>query len=579
MIVLHGKGVSPGIAQGRLYFYRRSGPCVARKTAQDPQAEQERVLAAQKQAVEQLNALAEKGRRELGEQAASLFETHALLAEDEDFGALVSQAIQGQGLRAEFAVEAAADQLSKMLAALDDKYMQARAADILDVAARLVRILTGTSGCPRQPEEPVILAADDLAPSETMELDKTLVLGLVLEKGSETSHTAILARTLGIPAVCGVKDLFSLGQEAGEAYLDGDAGKLTLQPDGATVAAWQTKQEARQRRDRELSGLKEAEDVTQDGTRLRLYCNIGSVTDLEAVKRNGGRGVGLFRSEFLFLERETLPDEEAQFAVYKALAQGMEGRPVIIRTLDLGSDKQTACLPLPREENPALGLRGVRVCLNEPGLFKTQLRAIFRASAFGRLAVMFPMVTSVWEVQACKALCLQVMEELKAEGRPFCANLEIGVMIETPAAVFLARELAALVDFFSVGTNDLTQYLLACDRQSACLQRYYDPHHPAILRALKLVVDAAHAEGKWVGICGELSSDVTMLPAFLELGVEELSVSPSRVLPVRQAWRALNKGAQGERHEGRAPADHAPIIDGPAHGLIENSNEEEQKWI
>lgn len=568
MVVLKGKGVSPGMARGSLCFYRRREACARPKEAGDPQAEKARFFAARDQAAEELAALAQTCRGELGQETASLFETHALLAQDEDFGQLVTQAIEGEGLCAEAAVKAAGEQLSQMLAALEDDYMQARSADILDVAARMGRILTGEKGLALQPGHPVILAAEDLAPSETMELDKSLILGLVTERGSATSHTAILARSLGIPAVCGVKDLFSLGQERGPAFLDGETGELMLRPDEAAAAAWQEKQERQAQKKEELAALRDAEDVTLDGTPLRLFCNIGSAADLEAVKKNGGRGVGLLRSEFLFLDRDTLPDEETQFAAYKAVAQGMEGRPVIIRTLDVGSDKQTACLPLPKEENSALGLRGVRVCLDRPELFKTQLRAIYRASAYSELAVMFPMIASVWELRACKDLCRQVMEELTREGKAFRPGLKTGVMIETPAAVLLARELAGLVDFFSVGTNDLTQYLLACDRQSACLGRYYDPHHPAVLRALKMVAEAAHAEGKWVGICGELGADLELLPFFLELGVDELSVSPASVLPVRRAWRGLSKGAAGTN-----------VINGEPIAMTEKPNEEDQTWI
>lgn len=540
MIVLHGTGVSPGMAQGSLFFFRHRHRQVARTAATDPQAEKQRFCAAQRQAAAQLNALADGCRQKLGNGAAELFETHALLAEDEDLSALALQTIEREGCCAEYAAQAAGRQFSRMLAALDDEYMKARSADVLDVTARIVRILTGEGESTLRLERPVILAVDDLAPSETLNLDKNMILGFVEERGSQTSHTAILARTLGIPAVCGVKGLFGLERQGGTAYLDGDSGALMLQPDAAASRAWRADFEKQQARRSRLHSLRGAEDVTLDGTRLRLYCNIGSVDDLEAVKHNDGQGVGLFRSEFLFLGRDTLPDEEAQFAVYKALARGMGEKPVIIRTLDVGSDKQAACLPLPGEENPALGLRGVRVSLERPELFRIQLRAIYRASAFGNLAVMFPMIASVWELEECKKLCRQVMEELKAEGQPFCAGMETGVMIETPAAVLLADELASQADFFSVGTNDLTQYMLACDRQNGRLARYYDPHHPAVVRALKMVADAAHAHGKWVGVCGELGADLTMLPTFLRLGVDELSVSPPSVLAVRQAWRALD---------------------------------------
>lgn len=544
MIVLHGKGVCGGMAKGVLHFIEHDRACIPRETVQSQDEEKKRFLEAQAEVVKQLNHLAEHCRQELGHESAALFETHALLAEDEDFTDSVLRFIVEESCCAQYAVDVIGKQFSQMLAALDDDYMRARSADVLDVSNRIIRVLTGASENTLKVKQPSILVADDLSPSETLHIERDKVLGLVLENSSETGHTAILARAMGIPAVCGIQNLFSLRGEYGTAYLDGESGELIVHPSTAVLDAWQKKYMEQEAKRFSLRSLVGAADVTRDGTPLRLYCNIGSADDLASVKLNDGQGIGLFRSEFLFLHRDSLPDEDAQFSIYRSLAEGMGTKPVIIRTLDIGSDKQIPYLPLPAEENPALGLRGIRVSLSMPELFKTQLRAIYRASAYGNLAVMFPMVTSVWEVQECRKMCRQVMDELSTENQDFCRNLEVGVMIETPAAVFIAAELCAQVDFFSIGTNDLTQYTLACDRQSSHLEKFFDPHHPAIARALKAVIDVAHANGKWVGICGELAADLTMLPLFLKLGVDELSVSPPSVLPVRQAWRALDRRTQ-----------------------------------
>ena len=505
---------------------------------QDTAEELRRFRNAQMRAVEQLEALAHE-KQNTDTDAAALAEVHSLLVEDEDFAGMVQETILRESCTAEYAVHTAGNEFSSTLCNLNNSYMQARGADILDVSARLIRILQGIEDMQISFPEPVILAALDLAPSDALRLDKSNILGIVTEEGSIVSHTAILARAMGIPAIIGITNLQDQIDEGDFVCLNGDTGELFADPDEATLQHWQDELSHSREEKQLLLSLKGKPDVTLDNRHLRLYCNIGSGEDVVSVRENDGRGIGLFRSEFLFLGHEDLPDEQTQYEVYKAVAQGMEGLPVIIRTLDIGSDKQVSYLDLPEEKNPALGLRGVRVSLRFPNIFKTQLRAIYRASAFGNISIMFPMITSVWEFAECRALCRQVMDELKQEDVPFCPTTEIGVMIETPAAAFIAKELAQEADFFSIGTNDLTQYLLACDRQSNALDSFYDPHHPAVLRAIKMIADAAHAHHKWVGICGELGSDLTLLPVFLDFGIDELSVVPSQVLQVRKAWRAL----------------------------------------
>ena len=537
MITIQGKGVSKGIAKGPLYFFQRSDTTVTLKVVSDIEAEKARLAVAQEQSIRQLNALAEKCQEDAGEEMAVLFETHAMFVEDEDFVECITSLIDGKSCNAEYAVEQAGIQFAAMFAAMDDAYMQARAADIKDVAKRIVNNLLGVVDGGIRSDVPVILAADDLAPSETLQLDKSKILGFVTMGGSGNSHTAILARTMGIPAICGAGEALAEGYNGRVGYIDGETGQLIIDPDAMTQAALKEKYEKQQETKKLLETMKGQEDITLDGKKMLLYCNIGSPEDVAAVLANDGQGIGLFRSEFLYLSASDYPTEDEQFEAYRSVAAAMNGKRVVIRTLDIGADKQVDYFDMKEEENPALGVRAIRICLNRPEVFRTQLRALYRASVYGKIAIMFPMITSVWEVKECKRACVSVMKELEAEGIPYNKDTELGIMIETPSSVFVAEELAKLVDFFSVGTNDLTQYTLACDRQANDLGKFFDPHHPALLRAIKMAADAAHKAGIWIGICGELGADISMLPTFLAMGIDELSVSPSAVLPVRAAIR------------------------------------------
>lgn len=537
MITIQGKGVSKGIAKGPLYFFQRSDSTVTLKVVSDIAAEKARLAVAQEQSIRQLNALAEKCQEDAGEEMAVLFETHAMLVEDEDFVECITSLIDEESCNAEHAVEQAGIQFAAMFAAMDDAYMQARAADIKDVAKRILNNLLGVVDGGIHSDVPVILAADDLAPSETLQLDKSKILGFVTMGGSGNSHTAILARTMGIPAICGAGEALAEGYNGRVGYIDGETGQLIIDPDAMTQAALKEKYEKQQETKKLLETMKGQEDITLDGKKMLLYCNIGSPEDVAAVLANDGQGIGLFRSEFLYLSASDYPTEDEQFEAYRSVAAAMNGKRVVIRTLDIGADKQVDYFDMKEEENPALGVRAIRICLNRPEVFRTQLRALYRASVYGKIAIMFPMITSVWEVKECKRACMSVMKELEAEGIPYDKDTELGIMIETPSSVFVAEELAKLVDFFSVGTNDLTQYTLACDRQANDLGKFYDPHHPALLRAIKMAADAAHKAGIWIGICGELGADISMLPTFLAMGIDELSVSPSAVLPVRAAIR------------------------------------------
>ena len=537
MITIQGKGVSKGIAKGPLYFFQRSDTTVTLKVVSDIEAEKARLAVAQEQSIRQLNALAEKCQKDAGEEIAVLFETHAMLVEDEDFVECITSLIDEESCNAEHAVEQAGIQFAAMFAAMDDVYMQARAADIKDVAKRILNNLLGVVDGGIRSDVPVILAADDLAPSETLQLDKSKILGFVTMGGSGNSHTAILARTMGIPAICGAGEALAEDYNGRVGYIDGETGQLIIDPDAMTQAALKEKYEKQQETKKLLETMKGQEDITLDGKKMLLYCNIGSPEDVAAVLANDGQGIGLFRSEFLYLSASDYPTEDEQFEAYRSVAAAMNGKRVVIRTLDIGADKQVDYFDMKEEENPALGVRAIRICLNRPEVFRTQLRALYRASVYGKIAIMFPMITSVWEVKECKRACMSVMKELEAEGIPYDKDTELGIMIETPSSVFVAEELAKLVDFFSVGTNDLTQYTLACDRQANDLGKFYDPHHPALLRAIKMAADAAHKAGIWIGICGELGADISMLPTFLAMGIDELSVSPSAVLPVRAAIR------------------------------------------
>lgn len=536
MKIIQGQGVSKGIEQGTIYFYHRAAAQVEMRTGADEQEERARLERAKERTAQQLSDMAEKAREEAGDEAAVLFETHAMFLEDEDYTGAMDELL-AQGFNAEYAVDQAGQEFAAMLASMDDPYMQARAADIKDVTGRILNNLMGVVEGGIDSDVPVILCADDLAPSETIQLDKKKILAIATQKGSGNSHTAILARTMGIPAVCGLGEDFNEDFHGKQAYIVGETGQLILEPDEETLLSLKARH-AKQEETRELMrSMVGQKDVTLDGKQVNVYCNIGSPEDVASVLANDGQGIGLFRSEFLYLASEDYPTEEEQFRAYKEVAAAMNGKRVIIRTLDIGADKQVDYFHLHKEENPAMGLRAIRICLNRPEVFRTQLRALYRASAYGKIAIMFPMIASVWEVKECRRACQRVMDELTAEGIPFNPDTEIGVMIETPAAVFIADELAQLVDFFSVGTNDLTQYTLACDRQCNDLGKFFDPHHPALLRALKMTADAAHQAGIWIGICGELGADLSLLPTFLAMGIDELSVTPTAVLPLRAAIR------------------------------------------
>ena len=547
MISIQGKGVSTGVAMGPLYYYQRAKSVIRRITVVDAAAEWDRFKAAQKKAIEQLGELYEKALKEAGEEAAFLFETHQMMAEDDDYVEAIEGLIKEEKLNAEAAVTDTAAQFADMFAQMEDTYMQARAADVKDVSGRIIGILTGVVQGGIDSPVPVILAADDLAPSETVQLDKSKILAFVTEGGSGSSHTAILARTMGIPAIIGVGDQLKPEYEGRDCIVDGATGTVILDADEATKAVMMAKREEQLKRQKLLEQLKGQPNVTKDGQSIKVFCNIGNPEDVPVVLSNDGGGVGLFRSEFLYLNCSDYPSEDYQFEAYKKVLSDMGGKEVVIRTLDIGADKQIDYFDMPKEENPALGNRALRICLNRPEIFKTQLRALYRASAFGKLGIMFPMVTSVWEVKEAKKMCEQVKKELTAEGKPFADDVQIGIMIETPAAAVMSDRLAKLVDFFSCGTNDLTQYTLACDRQNNDLGRFFNPHHPAVLRLLKMVCDNAHKNGVWVGICGELGADLELTETFLSIGIDELSVSPRSVLPLRQKIRETTVGDVKEK--------------------------------
>lgn len=540
MITITGKGVSNGVAYGPLYFYHRASGEIIRCTDADSAVERERFEAARKTAMEQLGALYQKAMDEVGEEAACLFETHQMMLDDPDYVETVEGLIADEHLNAEAAVSDTANQFAEMFANMDNAYMQARAADVKDVSGRVIGILSGAVQGGIDSEVPVILAADDLAPSETVQLDKSKILGFVTAGGSGNSHTAILARTMGIPAIIGVGDQLKPEFAGKEIFVDGQTGEVVVDANDSTRERLTHKQSKERALKELLDQLKGKPNETIDGRNVMVYCNIGNPSDIDAVLANDGGGIGLFRSEFLYLQGNDYPTEEEQFIAYKTVAERMGGKRVIIRTLDIGADKQADYFGLDHEENPAMGLRAIRICLTRPEIFKIQLRALYRASAYGKIAIMFPMITSVWEVQEIKRICKNVREELAEEGVAMADYVELGIMIETPSAVMMSDRLAKEVDFFSVGTNDLTQYTLAVDRQGNNLDKFYDSHHPAVLRMLKMAADNAHAAGIWIGICGELGADTSLTETFLALGIDELSVSPSAVLPLRNAIRSLD---------------------------------------
>lgn len=537
---IFGKGVSKGVAAGPISFYRRASGVIPRHEVSDTAAELERFRAARETAKEQLAKLYDKALAEAGEDAAMLFEAHQMMLDDLDFVESIEGMIENDRVNAEAAVSDTGAQFAEMFAAMDDSYMQARAADIRDISARVIGILTGEGESGIVSDVPCIVAADDLAPSETVQLDKALILGFITAGGSANSHTAILARTMGIPAIIGAGDALQPEMEGKYAIIDGQTGEAVVEPDDAERERLLKKQAKEKALKELLDQLKGKPNVTKDGRNVMVYCNIGSPADIDAVLQNDGGGIGLFRSEFLYLQGSDYPTEDEQFEAYKTVAERMGGRRVIIRTLDIGADKQADYFHLDKEENPAMGLRAIRICLTRPEVFRTQLRALYRASAYGKIAIMFPMITSVWEVQEIKRICRNIRAELAEEGVPMADKVELGIMIETPAAVMMSAELAHEVDFFSVGTNDLTQYTLAVDRQGVGLDRFFDAHHPAVLRMLRMAAENAHKAGIWIGICGELGADAELIETFLSMGIDELSVSPSAVLPLRSAIRSID---------------------------------------
>ena len=537
---IFGKGVSKGVAAGPISFYRRASGVIPRHEVSDTVAELERFRTARETAKEQLAKLYDKALAEAGEDAAMLFEAHQMMLDDLDFVESIEGMIENDRVNAEAAVSDTGAQFAEMFAAMDDSYMQARAADIRDISARVIGILTGEGESGIVSDVPCIVAADDLAPSETVQLDKALILGFITAGGSANSHTAILARTMGIPAIIGAGDALQSEMEGKYAIIDGQTGEAVIEPDEAERERLLKKQAKEKALKELLDQLKGKPNVTKDGRNVMVYCNIGSPADIDAVLQNDGGGIGLFRSEFLYLQGSDYPTEDEQFEAYKTVAERMGGRRVIIRTLDIGADKQADYFHLDKEENPAMGLRAIRICLTRPEVFRTQLRALYRASAYGKIAIMFPMITSVWEVQEIKRICRNIRAELAEEGVPMADRVELGIMIETPAAVMMSAELAREVDFFSVGTNDLTQYTLAVDRQGVGLDRFFDAHHPAVLRMLRMAAENAHKAGIWIGICGELGADEELIETFLSMGIDELSVSPSAVLPLRSAIRSID---------------------------------------
>ena len=537
MITIKGKGVVEGVAFGKLSFFQKTQQQVERHKVQDTSAELKRFEEARKQAMEQLQILYQKALSEVGEENAMIFEIHQMMLEDLDYCESITNMVCSQQVNAEYAVAKTADNFSAMFSSMDDPYLQARAADVKDISEKLIHILMGNTEQSYSFTEPCIIAADDLAPSETVQLDKTKVLAFVTRKGSSNSHTAILARTMNIPAIIGVGDQLKPDFEGKDIIVDGETGNVYINPDTATFDTMRLKKMELDRENSLLAELKGQPSITLDGQTIHLYANIGSVTDTVAALNYDAEGIGLFRSEFLYLENQDYPTEEEQFQAYRTVAENMAGKKVIIRTLDIGADKNIDYFQLPKEDNPAMGYRAIRICLTRPELFHTQLRALYRASAFGKIAIMFPMITSVEEVKQIKEIAAQVRNELKEAGVPFDPSVELGIMIETPAAAVISDQLAKEVDFFSVGTNDLTQYTLAIDRQNPKLDRFYQPHHPAILRLIRMAADNAHKNGIWIGICGELGADLDMTETFLAMGIDELSVSPSSVLKLLQKIR------------------------------------------
>lgn len=541
MIEFQGKGVFGAVAIGKISVFEKQEVKVKRCHITDTENEKARVEQAKEQAKKQLQQIYEKALKEVGETNAQIFEIHMMMIDDEDYNDSINNIIESQNVNAEYAVAVTADNFAEMFASMDDSYMQARASDVKDISERLIKNLSSGNQETNKTDDKVIICASDLAPSETVSLDKEKVLAFVTANGSSNSHTAILARNMNIPAVIGVGEKFLEEIKNGEtAIVDGFTGKVYIDPDSETLEAMQKKQKQDTEKKELLQKLKGKENITLDGTKINIYANIGGVDNIGAVLLNDAGGIGLFRSEFLYLENSDYPTEEQQFQAYKKVLESMAGKKVIIRTLDIGADKQVDYFHLEKEDNPALGYRAIRICLTRPEIFKTQLRALYRASVFGNLGIMFPMITSVKELERIKEICEEVKNELRAEDVEYSENTEIGIMIETPAAAIISDRLAPMVDFFSVGTNDLTQYTLACDRQNPRLEEFCDTHHEAILRLIRMSAENAHKNGAWIGICGELAGDTTLTEEFLRMGIDELSVSPAFVLKVRDTVRNID---------------------------------------
>ncbi len=532
---IQGKGVCGAVTMGKLYFYKKDNDTISRKTVTDPEAEQQRFDRARQQAAQELDALHEKALREVGEIHAQIFEIHRMMLEDEDYCSSVSHIIHTQRVNAEYAVLRTSDSFSQMFSTMTDEYMQARAADVVDISNRLIRCLNGGNEESLLTREPVILVAEDLTPSETVQLDKEKILAFLTLRGSENSHTAILARTMAIPAVVGLGQL-DPAMEGKTAIVDGFTGTVCIDPDAEAIAAYTRKKQQEEEKHRLWQSLRGKSNTTRDGRSIRLYANIGGLDDISAALQNDAGGIGLFRSEFLYLQNDHMPTEEEQFRAYREAAEKLAGKPVIIRTMDIGADKQIDYFHLPKEENPALGYRAIRICLSEPELFRTQLRALYRAGVYGDLSIMFPMITSPEEIRHIQKQAELARQELRQQEIPFREHMETGIMIETPAAAVISDILAPMVDFFSIGTNDLTQYALAIDRQNPSLEAFYQPHHEAVLRLIHQVIRNAHKAGIW----GELGADPALTERFLRMGVDELSVSPAQILPIREKIRSMD---------------------------------------
>lgn len=541
MLTFSGKSVLNAAAIGKISVFKRNEITVKRERTDDTEGEKKKFEQAKERSVSELDEIYQKAVSEVGEANAQIFEIHRMMLDDADYNDSVLSIIETQKVNAQYAIAVTSDNFAEMFSSMDDPYMQARAADVRDISDRLIRNLSGETDVSGVSDEKMIICADDLAPSETVSLDKDKVLAFVTAHGSSNSHTAILARNMNIPAIIGVGDKLMAEIKNGDtAAVDGFTGKVYINPDEETVKEITKKQESDAEQKKLLQSLKGKENITIDGRKINIYANIGGLSDIGAALVNDAGGIGLFRSEFLYLEANNFPDEEMQFQTYKKALESMAGKKVIIRTLDIGADKKVDYFNLDKEENPALGYRAIRICLTQPEIFKTQLRALMRASVYGRLGIMFPMITSIWEVEEILEILEKVKAELRSEGVGYSENVEIGIMIETPAAAVISDKLAPLVDFFSVGTNDLTQYTIAIDRQNPKIERFCNTHHEAILRLIEFSAKNAHEHGAWIGICGELASDTELTEKFLKMGIDELSVSPPFVLKVRDAVRKID---------------------------------------